>query len=66
VPIGYLELIVRDTDDNGAVTGAGLAVAPEPTPGPALWPVVGPLVDFWHMVRGWLVKMKLVRPKERA
>ena len=40
VPIGFLELIVRDTDENGAVTAAGLALAPEPAPGPAAWPVL--------------------------
>jgi cell volume regulation protein A len=53
VPVGYLELIVRETDEDGAVTAAGLAVAPDPTPGPAAWPVVSGFVDFVEMARGW-------------
>jgi cell volume regulation protein A len=58
VPVGYLELIVRDTDESGAITGAGLAVAPEPAPGPALWPAFGAVVDFTQMVRARLEKLR--------
>jgi potassium/hydrogen antiporter len=66
VPVGYLELIVRDTDESGAVTGAGLAVAPEAAPGPALWPVFGAVVDFAHMARGRLERLKQRLPKRPA
>jgi cell volume regulation protein A len=58
VPVGYLELIVRDTDESGAITGAGLAVAPEPAPGPALWPAFGAVVDFTQMVRARFEKLR--------
>ena len=51
VAIGFLELIVRDTDESGAVTAAGLALAPEPAPGPAAWPVLSGIVDFAAIVR---------------
>jgi potassium/hydrogen antiporter len=63
VPVGYLELIVRDTDESGAVTAAGLAVAPEPAPGPATWPVVSAVVDFGQMVRAKLERMKWLPPR---
>jgi cell volume regulation protein A len=53
VPIGYLELIVRDTDDDGAAAAIGLAVAPAPPQGAAGWPVLSSLVDVAQMVRGW-------------
>jgi cell volume regulation protein A len=58
VPVGYLELIVRDTDESGAITGAGLAVAPEPAPGPALWPAFSAVVDFTQMVRARFEKLR--------
>ena len=58
VPIGFLELIVRDTDENGAVTAAGLAVAPEPAPGPADWPVLSSIVDFAKMSRTRLTRLR--------
>jgi cell volume regulation protein A len=50
VPIGSLELIVRDTDENGAVTAAGLAVAPEHAPATA-WPVLASILDFAEIFR---------------
>ena len=50
VPIGFLELIVRETDDSGAVNAAGLALAPEP-PGPSSWPVVRGFVDLAAILR---------------
>jgi len=46
VVIGFLELIVRDTDENGAITAAGLALAHEPAPGPSSWPIVRSFVDL--------------------
>lgn len=51
VPIGFLELIVRDTDEGGAITSAGLAVAHEPVPGPAGWPVLSSIVDLGKIAR---------------
>ena len=51
VAIGFLELIVRDTDENGAIVAAGLALAPEPAPGPSTWPVFGAFVDLASIVR---------------
>ena len=51
VPIGFLELIVRDTDENGAVTAAGLALAHEPAAGPAGWPVLSSIVDLFAIGR---------------
>ncbi len=66
VPIGYLELIVRDTDESGAVTAAGLAVAPEPAPGPAMWPVVGAMVDFSQMARARFEKLRQRLPTRRS
>jgi cell volume regulation protein A len=51
VAIGFLELIVRDTDDSGAITAAGLALAPEPQPGPSGWPVLGGFVDLAAILR---------------
>lgn len=46
VVIGYVELIVRDTDERGAVTGAGLALAEEPAPGLSNWPILRSFVDL--------------------
>ena len=62
VPIGFLELIVRDTDESGAVTAAGLAVAPEAAPGPADWPVLSSIVDFAKMSR---TRLDLLRRRWR-
>ena len=42
---------MRDTDENGAVTAAGLAVAPEPAPGPSTWPVLRSFVDLAAIVQ---------------
>ena len=58
VAIDFLELIVRDTDENGAVTGAGMALAPEPAPGPATWPVVRTVVDLAAVIRTRLAQLK--------
>jgi cell volume regulation protein A len=54
VAIGFLELIVRDTDESGNIVAAGLALAPEPAPGPSTWPVFGAFVDLASIVRGRL------------
>jgi cell volume regulation protein A len=51
VPIGFIELIVRDTDESGAVTAAGLALAPETAARPTAWPVLGSIVDVAVMLR---------------
>jgi cell volume regulation protein A len=51
VAIGPIELIVRDTDENGAVTAAGLALAPDPPPGAAGLPVLRTLVDLAAILR---------------
>ncbi len=60
VPIQFIELIVRDTDENDAVTAAGLALAPQPVPGAAAWPVLGLFSDWaailrdrWQRLRRW-------------
>ena len=58
VPIEYLELIVRDTNENGEVTSAGLALAPEPVTGRSAWPVLGSFVDVAAMVRGWVDRLR--------
>jgi cell volume regulation protein A len=64
VPIGFIELIVRETDDSGAVTAAGLTLAPEPPQGPAGWPVLGSFVDLSAIVRRWAsVARRLVTPR---
>ena len=39
VPIGPVELIVREIDESGAVRTAGLALSPAPAP-PAAWPIL--------------------------
>jgi len=51
VPVGFLELIVRDTNEDGAITAAGLALAHEPVPGPAGWPVLSGIVDLATILR---------------
>jgi potassium/hydrogen antiporter len=52
VAVNYLELIVRETDDDGAVKTAGLALAPEPAaPGPYSWPVLGGFIDLLAIAR---------------
>ena len=51
VAIGLLELIVRDTDESGAIAAAGLALAPEPAPGPSGWPVLGSFVNLAAILR---------------
>ena len=42
---------MRDTDENGAVTAAGLALAPEPPPGASGWPVLRSFVDLAAILR---------------
>jgi cell volume regulation protein A len=54
VPIGFVELIVRETDESGAVKSAGLALAPQPPPGPANWPVLSSIVEFAHILQARL------------
>jgi cell volume regulation protein A len=51
VAIGFLELIVRGTDERGAVTAAGLALAPEPPGGAFDWPVLRGFVDLAAILR---------------
>jgi potassium/hydrogen antiporter len=51
VPIGFLELIVRETDENGAVTAAGLSMAHETAAGPAGWPVLSSIADLFAIGR---------------
>ncbi len=51
VPIEFIELIVRDTDDGGAVIAAGLALAPEPAPSPPVWPVLRAFTDLAAIFR---------------
>jgi len=64
VPVGYLELIVRDTDDEGAVTAAGLALAPQPAPGPAAWPVLRGFVDLAAIARRRIDRLRRPSPRE--
>jgi cell volume regulation protein A len=61
VGVGYLELIVRETDESGAVTAAGLALAHEPQPGPSGWPVLRSVVDFAAILRSRFAA--LMRPR---
>jgi cell volume regulation protein A len=51
VPVGFLELIVRDTDENGMVTSVGLTFAPEPAASTSTWPVLRSAVDFATIMR---------------
>lgn len=51
VAIGFLELIVRDTGEQGAITAAGLALAPEPPAGASGWPVLRGFVDIAAILR---------------
>ncbi len=51
VALGPIELIVRDTDESGAVTAAGLALSPEPPPGATGLPVVRSFVDLAAILR---------------
>jgi cell volume regulation protein A len=59
VAIDFIELIVRDTDENGRVTAAGMALAPQPAPGPGAWPVLRSVVDLAAILRGWLERLRL-------
>jgi cell volume regulation protein A len=53
VPIQFIELIVRDTDEDDRLTAAGLALAPEPpAPGPSAWPIVRSFTDLAAIARG--------------
>jgi cell volume regulation protein A len=62
LPVGYIELIVRETDERGAVTAAGLALTPQPAPGPAAWPVLRSFVDLAAIVQGWVDHLRRRRP----
>jgi cell volume regulation protein A len=64
VAINYLELIVRETDESGAIVGAGLALAPEPAPGPAAWPVLGSVLDLLAILRPRLRRIGRRRKRE--
>ncbi|MBA3517788.1 MAG: potassium/proton antiporter [Rhizobiales bacterium] len=61
VAVSFLELIVRDTDESGAVTAAGLALEPEPTLGPSGWPVVRGVVDLAAILRSRLAALRRSR-----
>ncbi len=61
VPVGFLELIVRDTDEHGAVTAAGMALAPQLPPGPRAWPVLRAFVDLAAILRAWFDRLSLRR-----
>jgi cell volume regulation protein A len=58
VPVGFLELIVRDTDEHGAVAAAGMALAPQLPPGPRAWPVLRAFVDLAAILRAWLDRIR--------
>ncbi len=58
VPVGFLELIVRDTDEHGAVAAAGMALAPQLPPGPRAWPVLRAFVDLAAILRAWLERIR--------
>ncbi|MGH6922240.1 MAG: potassium/proton antiporter [Propylenella sp.] len=65
VPIQFIELIVRDSDEHGAVKAAGLALAPEPSSAGPTWPVLRSFTDsaailrrWWERVRKWRVGRK--------
>jgi cell volume regulation protein A len=51
VAIGFVELIVRDIDESGTITAAGLALAPEPPPGASASWVLRNLVDLSAILR---------------
>lgn len=51
VPIEFLELIVRDTDESGVITAAGLALAPQVPSGASSWPVLRGFVDLAAILR---------------
>jgi hypothetical protein len=61
VAIGYLELIVRDTDESGAVKAVGLSLHHEPQPGPASWPVIGSFIDLAAIARSRLTGWRRAR-----
>jgi cell volume regulation protein A len=63
VLIGFLELIVRETDENGGVTAAGLSMAHETAAGPSGWPVLNSIADLFAIGRARLERM-LGRPKQ--
>jgi cell volume regulation protein A len=58
VPVGFLELIVRDTDEDGKILAAGLAVANETTAGPAGWPVLSSILDLVAIARARLQRVR--------
>jgi cell volume regulation protein A len=66
VAIGYLELIVRETDESGAIAGAGLALAPEPAPGPAAWPVLGVALDLLAIAQATLRRINRRKKAEAS
>ena len=57
VSMDFVELIVRATDDEGAITGAGLALAPEPGPTGSNWPVLRGILDLAALVRRRVLRM---------
>lgn len=65
VPTGFVELIVRETDEAGdTVVAAGLALVPEQLHPPAL-PVLRSFTDLAAILRGWWerVRKRLVRTR---
>jgi hypothetical protein len=59
VPIGPVELIVRDLDDSGGVRTAGLALSPSP-PAPAAWPVLQSASALVAVIRRTLRRLGLI------
>jgi cell volume regulation protein A len=59
--IGFIELIVRETDENGMVTAVGLSLAPESAATTTSWPVLGGLIDFSQMIRARMSRWRRAR-----
>jgi cell volume regulation protein A len=59
VAIGFLELIVREADDeSGEISAAGLVLSPEPPPGPSQWPVLRGFVDLAAIARDRYARLR--------
>jgi cell volume regulation protein A len=58
VPVGLVELIVRSTDDKGAITAAGLALAPEHAPEVRVWPILRGIFDLAAIVQALLGRLQ--------
>jgi cell volume regulation protein A len=56
VPMGPIELIVRDVDDKGRITGVGLSV--EPAPPPPRVPFFLSAIELRHSVKAVLARLR--------